>query len=73
MHASPCHDVIHRRVDFLDVLEVVIMAVEVVALVLFEQRLELLNEWGVWAMPPNAVDRVVSALLQPILLRNRPK
>ena len=73
LHAGSCHHVIHLRVDFPHVLEVVIMAVEVVALVLHEQRLELLNEWGVWAMPPNAVDRVVSALLQPILLRNRPK
>ena len=42
-------------------LKVVIMAVEIVGLVLLEQRLDVLNEWRGWAMSPDAVDRVVGA------------
>ena len=42
-------------------LEVVLMATEVVGLVLLEQRLDQLNEWHCWAMSPDAVDGVVGA------------
>ena len=61
MHASPRRNVIHDRVVFPNVLEVVIMAVEVVGPVLLEQRLEVHDEPGGWAVPPDAVDGVVGA------------
>ena len=46
---------------FVNVLKVVIMTVEIVGLVLLEQRLDVLNEWRGWAMSPDAVNRVVGA------------